>query len=164
MTNEQHNKYLAYSFFAYAGFQVFWLILIGLWIYLWLSLMQGRPGQPDFPIEFFGLFFAIMVVMQMIFTIPSVVAGYGLLKRKSWARIAGIIGGVTASMSVPVGTAVCVYAMWFLLADKGKDFYGSAKSPERSDQPSLRESSVRPWEEEFGAQNSVREPRPADWR
>jgi hypothetical protein len=164
MTDEQHNKYLAYSFFAYSGFQVFWLMLISVWMYLFFTFMPTRPGQPDLPIEFFGLFFAIMALVQIIFTLPSVIAGYGLLKQKSWGRIAGIIGGVTASMSVPIGTAVCVYAMWFLLSDKGKGFYEAVKEDLPATRLGLRESTFRPWEEQAATAEHMKEPRPSDWR
>jgi len=28
MTSDQHNRYVAYSFLAYAGFQAFWLLIM----------------------------------------------------------------------------------------------------------------------------------------
>ena len=65
---------------------------------------------------FMGGFYGLM-------TLPSLVAGYGLLKRKPWARTAAIIGGVTAAMSFPIGTAVCAYTFWFLFSEPGKLLY-----------------------------------------
>jgi hypothetical protein len=164
MTSEQHNKYLAYSFFAYAGFQVFWLLLMAAWMYfVFMVLPPGRPGGPEFPMAFFGVFVALMAVFQMIFTAPSLIAGYGLLKQKKWGRIAGIVGGITAAMSVPIGTAVCVYAMWFLLGDKGKEFY--EKVTDVWNPGMLSEAEVPPWEsEDIREAEVIREPRPSDWR
>ncbi|MGB7208817.1 MAG: hypothetical protein WBD27_09185 [Pyrinomonadaceae bacterium] len=59
----------------------------------------------------------------MVFPTPSFIAAYGLLKRKSWARIASIIARVLSSMSVPIGTAACVYALWFFFGDQWKTVY-----------------------------------------
>ena len=80
------------------------------------------------------------------------------------ARLAGIVGAVTAAMSVPAGTAVCVYALWFLLGEKWKDVYSAS---------TLR-GGGRPWELHEAAgparwstqteRESVRPPRPSDWR
>jgi hypothetical protein len=56
-------------------------------------------------------------------TIPSLIAGYGLWKKKKWAKTASIIAGVLAAMSFPVGTAVCVYTFWFLFSNPGKVLY-----------------------------------------
>lgn len=53
-----------------------------------------------------GVFFAI--------GIPSLIAGIGLLKNKSWARILGIVLAILAATSFPVGTAAGVYTLWVL--------------------------------------------------
>lgn len=65
--------------------------------------------------------------INIFFTIPSVVAAYALLKRRRWAKVAGIVGGATAAMSFPFGTAVAVYTFWFLFSDAGKALYDGAR-------------------------------------
>src|SRR6266850_4741718 len=120
MNNKQHNRYLGISFLVYGGLQAFFALAMCA-VFL-LTFPSGMPGTPP---AFFLIFISFMALMQLIFTAPPVIAGYALLKQKRWARIAGIIGGVTAAMSVPFGTAVCVYAMWFLFGDGGKELYPS---------------------------------------
>jgi hypothetical protein len=66
------------------------------------------------------------MIFYFALTIPSLIAGYGLLKRKRWARTMGIIAGVTAAMMFPIGTAVCVYSIWFLLSEGGKGLYSAS--------------------------------------
>jgi hypothetical protein len=65
--------------------------------------------------------------MYSLMSIPSLVAGYGLLKQKTWARTAAIVGGVTAAMSFPIGTAVCAYTFWFVFSEPGKLLYDRPK-------------------------------------
>jgi hypothetical protein len=68
-------------------------------------------------------------IINLLFTIPSVVAGYALLKRRPWGKIAGIVAGVCTAMSFPIGTAVAVYTFWFLFGETGKALYdGTAQT------------------------------------
>ena len=122
MTNEEHNKYIALAFIAHGSFQLLMTIFMVAMFYFIFSV-GTRPGEPGPPMEFFGFLFGIMFLVQMVFTTPSFVAAYGLLKRKSWARIASIVAGILSSMSVPIGTAACVYALWFFFGDQWKTVY-----------------------------------------
>ncbi len=122
MTNEEHNKYIAYAFIAHGGLQLLMLLLMAVMFFFIFSIGKP-PGEPGPPMEFFGFFFGILFLVQMIFTTPAFVAAYGLLKRKGWARIASIIAGILSSMSVPIGTAACVYALWFFFGDQWKSVY-----------------------------------------
>jgi hypothetical protein len=122
MTNEQHNKYLGISFLVYGGINLLWAIAFFLIFSLvFTGEFSNRGGGP--PLAFISAIFGFVFLFQLMFTLPSFVAGYALLKRKHWARIAGIVGAATSAMSVPLGTAVCIYALWFFLSDKGKEFY-----------------------------------------
>ena len=122
MTSEEHNKYIAYSFLAHGSFQLLMLMLIGVMFYFIFSNPM-RPGDPGLPPGFFAIFFTIMFAIQAIFAAPSFVAAYALLKRKHWARIASIVAGVMAGMHVPIGTAACVYALWFFFGENWKSVY-----------------------------------------
>ena len=48
-------------------------------------------------------------------SIPNIIAGIGLLKYKSWARILAIILGVLNLFAFPIGTALGIYTLWALL-------------------------------------------------
>jgi hypothetical protein len=122
-TTEEHNKYLAYSHLGYAAFQLLMMLLMVFFSFIIFAALAADDAKGDFPT---GLIAAIMIVgaiFQLIFAAPSAIAGFGLLKRKQWAKTWSIIAGVTAAMSFPLGTAVCVYTFWFLFSDAGKDFH-----------------------------------------
>jgi len=119
LTPEQHNKYLGYAHIAYAGFfmviMLFILVVIG--VMMLASSGQTAPLLITMSIwVFIALFYAALIV-------PSFIAGYGLLKRKKWARTASIISAVLAAMQFPIGTAVCVYTFWFLFSEPGKAMF-----------------------------------------
>jgi hypothetical protein len=55
-----------------------------------------------------------------IMAIPSIIAGWGLSQRKSWARILTIILAVLSLPQFPVGTAIGVYALVILFNEESK--------------------------------------------
>ena len=55
-----------------------------------------------------------------IFSIPEIIAGWGILKMKSWGRILGIVIAVIDLLAFPIGTAFGIYGLWVLM-DKETD-------------------------------------------
>ncbi len=64
---------------------------------------------------------AVYAVGALLFTVPAIVGGYGMLKRKSWARKLVLVSAVVAALNVPLGTVLAVYTFWFLLGQEGRD-------------------------------------------
>jgi hypothetical protein len=125
MTPEEHNKYLGMAHLAYAGFQ---LLMTAVMLVFMVSMMseifgQARRMDDNTPLAFMGFIIVFAGAIQTLLSIPPIVAGYALLKRRSWAKVAGIIAGAVSAMSFPVGTALAVYTFWFLLSDTGKQVY-----------------------------------------
>lgn len=122
MTPEQHNKFLAWSHLGYGLlfflFMAVFMIFFGV---VFLSAMSTGPTPP--PAFLFVFVWLFIAAMYAAMTVPSIVAGYGLLKKKKWARTWSIISAVIAAMNFPFGTAVCVYTFWFLFGDQGKIFF-----------------------------------------
>jgi hypothetical protein len=51
-------------------------------------------------------------------SIPEVIGGFGLLKRRSWARILVLIIAVLDLCMIPIGTIIGVYELWVLLNEE----------------------------------------------
>jgi hypothetical protein len=164
MTDEQHNKFIGIAFLVHGGFQMLILLVLMAFFSFIFSLPPTRPGDPGPPFAFFGVFFAVMFLFQLIFTAPSFIAAYALFKKKSWARIAAIVAGVLSSMHVPIGTAACVYALWFFFGENWKNVYPEVAAS-GSDRPQLQvgeESSHKASQEEFNFEYG--RTTPPDWR
>src|SRR5688500_1972024 len=89
-------------------------------IFIW-AMMAMPPNPPPFIVIF--IFSLFMLAIWGTMTEPSLIAGYGLLKKKKWAKIWAIISAVVAAANVPFGTVVTVYTFWFLFSDPGKQLY-----------------------------------------
>ncbi|MGB7208816.1 MAG: hypothetical protein WBD27_09180 [Pyrinomonadaceae bacterium] len=55
MTNEEHNKYIAYAFLAHGGLQVLMLLFIAA-MFFFIFSVGTRPGDPGAPMEFLRFF------------------------------------------------------------------------------------------------------------
>ena len=57
----------------------------------------------------------VLVIFFAVLSIPGIIAGIGLFKRKEWARILTLIISVLDLFNFPLGTAVGVYSIWALV-------------------------------------------------
>jgi hypothetical protein len=115
LTPEQHNKFLAWSHIGYAGFMM--LMMAAVMVFIW-AVLSFDPNPPPPIFLFFISLFILLINGAMI--LPSFVAGYGLLKRKTWAKTWAIVSAVLSAAQFPIGTAVCIYTFCFLFSDKGR--------------------------------------------
>jgi MFS family permease len=122
MIAQDHNKILSILFLVYGLMQIFGivvsvLIVAGFGLYVFQSLR----GQES------GIFLVAMIIGiiigALISIVPPLLAAVGFFKRKTWARTTGIIAAIFALLSLPLGTALGVYALWFLFSEDAKQFY-----------------------------------------
>lgn len=57
---------------------------------------------------------------------PGVIAGVGLIKFKSWARILTIILSVFNLLNIPFGTIIGIYGLWVLLRPEAEPLFSGA--------------------------------------
>ena len=51
------------------------------------------------------------------------IAGWGLLQRETWARVAALVVAFISLFNVPIGTALGIYTLWVLLpADSSAEY------------------------------------------
>jgi hypothetical protein len=129
MTGKEQARLLGLFFWLLTGFQVLVIGLIGLfYVLIFGAVFASTPQKSsDPPPELmFGIIVGFMVfltIMTVLFSIPKIVAGYGLRKEKSWAKIWAIVACIMACMSFPLGTAVGVYGLVFIFGDAGKAYF-----------------------------------------
>ncbi len=65
----------------------------------------------------------VLVVMIIILSIPGIIAGIGLFKRKEWARILTLILSVLDLVNIPIGTAIGAYSIWALVQQETVELF-----------------------------------------
>ena len=162
MTPEEHNKYVGIANLAYGAIHVLLMILMGVFFMAMMGVIArdtGGSDVPPAPASFFGGIMIFVVAINFLFAIPSFIAGYAFLKRKPWAKIAGIVAAVLSSFRVPIGTAVSIYTFWFLFSPPGRILYENLSQ-------ALPPAPPADWN---AADKSLKEPEysgrtPPDWR
>jgi len=160
MTPEQHNKYLGLAHLGYAALHSLMGLLVGIVMIVMFSTLPSSPRGNDPPPGFFIAIGGFVLVFSIGWSLPSMIAGYALLKKKRWAKIAGLVAGAFAAAQMPIGTAVSVYTFWFLFSPPGRLLY---------DQPlrSLAPGQAEPIgiDQEKGKEHQYVPPvSPPDWR
>lgn len=95
------------------GFSILGLVVGGI-IFTVFVLLGSFIDEPDAQVVF-GIIAKVVVVFITILSIPGIIAGIGLMKRKEWARILSLILSVLDLVNIPVGTAVGAYSIWVLV-------------------------------------------------
>jgi hypothetical protein len=98
------------------GFGVLWIV-IGIIILLILSLIGGFTDDHDakFILPLIG---EIIAAFLFFTSVPGIISGIGVLKRKEWGRILTLVLSVIGLLNFPVGTAVGIYCIWVLVQDE----------------------------------------------
>jgi len=54
----------------------------------------------------------------LLFSLPGIIGGIGLLKMRPWGRILTLVMGFLALPGIPFGTALGIYTIWALMNDE----------------------------------------------
>jgi hypothetical protein len=78
------------------------------------------------PPEVLGIIGPVTFLIGLIFlliALPSIAAGIGLLRYRSWGRVLTLVLSFLRLLEFPFGTATAIYSFWVLLSQGGKSFY-----------------------------------------
>lgn len=115
---EQHVKILGWLHII--GHAIF--LLIGALVFLLLAGIGVFSGEPEAAgiLAIVGIFVGGLL---LVLALPGILAGVGLLKRKTWGRWLGIIVGLLNLPNFPLGTAIGVYTLYVLFQDSATDYF-----------------------------------------
>jgi hypothetical protein len=105
----QHIDILGWLFIAMGALG----IVVAVFVFGILGVVGVLSGDAKAGVLLTGVGFFIAVLVAIL-SVPNIVTGWGLLKRKSWSRIIAIILGCLSLLSFPHGTALGIYALWVL--------------------------------------------------
>jgi hypothetical protein len=85
---------------------------------LWTFVISQADTEEALPLEFISMLFKFLPWIIIVFSIPSLIAGIGLLNKASWAMTLALVLGCLKLLSFPVGTAIGVYTIWVYSEDQ----------------------------------------------
>ena len=129
MSGKDKARLLGLLFWIFTALNI---LVVGIVAVVYISLFgfvfsqtPHKANEPDPAIimTILVVIFAFAFVFVILFSIPKIVAGYGLRHQKSWARVWAIVASIMACMSFPLGTGIGVFGLVFLFGDDGKRYF-----------------------------------------
>jgi hypothetical protein len=76
---------------------------------------SADPEEAAFALPIIGLTGTVLSMFLFALSVPGLIAGFGLLSLKPWARILGIVLCAIQLINIPLGTLLGIYGLWVLL-------------------------------------------------
>lgn len=134
----QHVKVLGILHIALGSLSV----LGGIIVFAILGGIAGLVGMTDhsgdafLAVPILGGVGGIVFVALTLLGLPGIIAGFGLMAFRPWARVLTLILSAFHLLNVPFGTALGVYGFWALLSQEGEQlFRGYAAAPGQWSRP-----------------------------
>jgi hypothetical protein len=80
------------------------------------AIAADADADARIAIPIIGLTGSALVGFLAVWSLPCLIVGFGLVKRRPWARIGGIVVAVLSLVVIPFGTVFGVYALWVLFS------------------------------------------------
>jgi len=121
---QSHLQLLSILWLAISAFNaVGGLILLVVANTLFPHLREMNKMPPDAPIGFLTVLLSTIGIIILAKAACGFIAGWGLTKRDSWARILALVLAFISLFNIPFGTAIGVYTLWVLLPAQSQQEY-----------------------------------------
>jgi hypothetical protein len=94
-----------------------------------VSMAAHDPEATAIAVPVLGTVGTAIGGLILILSLPDILVGIGLLERRSWARILGIILSLVGLLHFPFGTIVGVYGLWVLLSPETEALFRQGAPP-----------------------------------
>lgn len=88
-----------------------------------ITLQEDILREAPFVPVLIGSFGLVIVGLVLLISVPSVIAGLGLLRFHNWARILTLVLSAIDLLNFPVGTALGAYGFYALMANNAGQLF-----------------------------------------
>ena len=89
-------------------------LLIAFLVFTVLKLVGGFVDDTN-ATSILSIVADVLAIVFIVVSVPGILAGMGLYKRKEWARILALVLSIIEIFSFPFGTAIGIYSIWALI-------------------------------------------------
>lgn len=99
-------------------------LVVGGFVFVLLTGIGVASGEPEARTVLSIVGTSIGLLLAAL-ALPGMLAGYGLLKHRPWARVLAIVVGVLGLVNVPIGTAIGLYTFWVLTQEATTEYFAT---------------------------------------
>lgn len=116
---ETHKRILGILYIVSGVLQIIGMMVVSLlFSFLFPFAFERAHVEEQWILEWIVPFIrAIAFGVVLLFALPSIIGGAGLLQQKKWAMILTLVLGCFKLFAFPVGTALGVYTIWVYSED-----------------------------------------------
>jgi hypothetical protein len=118
---DSHKKVLGIVYVISAAFTIVGMLMLNAFLSIIFSFALNEVDPDDRKIMelILSIVQYVPAFIIIFFSIPTLIAGIGLLTRQRWATLFALIVGCLKLFSFPIGTAIGIYAIW-IYAEESK--------------------------------------------
>ena len=98
------------------------LFIFGVLLLVFLIGIGVAIGGGDL-IRIMGILSAFLGGVFTVLSLPGILAGIGLIRRKTWGRVLALVLGFLSLLNFPFGTVIGVYALYVLLQEGTAEYF-----------------------------------------
>jgi hypothetical protein len=116
---EIHKRILSILYIVSGAFQILMMILISsLMSFLLPFIIEKAQVDVQWILVWIIPFIRVITIsIVLLFSIPAIIGGIGLLNQKKWAMTLVLVLGCFKLFSFPIGTALGIYTIWVYAED-----------------------------------------------
>jgi len=124
---QTHVKVLGVLYLAVGGCMLVGALFLAMTLGGVASIVgaSADPEDAAIAVPILGIAGTALTAFLGIFSLPSLITGYGLVNYKPWARIVGIVLSAISLIFIPFGTIVGAYGLWVLLNKESERLFSS---------------------------------------
>jgi hypothetical protein len=115
---QQHVNILGWLFIA----EHVILLLVAAFVFVLLVGIGAVSRDPD-AFTVLGIVGTLVGLFLAALSLPGILAGVGLLRRRAWGRYLALVVGILGLINFPIGTLVGAYAAWVLLQSSATEYF-----------------------------------------
>jgi hypothetical protein len=124
MTENRMEKHVTLVAALNIGFGILGVLIA---MFILIGMILGNMLIDDYEVrKILPIIGTAAVLFLLLTSIPEIIGGFGLLKRRPWARILILIVACLDLLWIPIGTIIGIYELWVLLQDETTQLFKSS--------------------------------------
>ena len=124
LTDPSHKKIIGLIYIIFSAFWLLMLLFFDQFIGMMLEFASmDYPSTDNEATWIFNIMSSLFWGIAIIFLIPRLFIGIGLLNKAKWANIPALVYGVISLLNFPIGTVLGVYVILVFTQKKPEEDY-----------------------------------------